>query len=233
MMRARDFTALKEQVRLFAGLSDDLLADLLEEAVTQLVPARAQVIEEGRLPSHLFLLLEGAVELYGSVGEREASIAILEPGSCFILAAVIINTPQLMSARTLELSRLLVIPARLVRAAFAADEHLARAVAAELAGNFRTMVRQVRNQLLRTGVQRLANYLVSQCPSEEGPQALALAVQKKTLASMLGLEAPSLSRAFAALKQHGVGVDGRRISISDIARLKSIAKSSEAIDRSL
>jgi len=47
--------------------------------------------------------------------ERETAMAILREGAVFILAAVIHDTPNLMSARTLEQSRIIRIPVDNVR----------------------------------------------------------------------------------------------------------------------
>jgi CRP/FNR family transcriptional regulator, transcriptional activator FtrB len=86
-------------------------------------------------------------------------MAVLVPISSFILAASISDRPYLMSARTIEKSRIALIPSEDVRRAFADDREFATAIVMELAGGFRSAIRQAKDLKLRSSVERLANYL--------------------------------------------------------------------------
>jgi CRP/FNR family transcriptional activator FtrB len=59
----------------------------------------------------------------------------------FILAATIKNAPYLMSARTLEKSRIVLIPSQDVRAIFDVDGNFARAIVTELAQCYRSVIK--------------------------------------------------------------------------------------------
>ena len=59
----------------------------------------------------LHVLVDGLAELYTSVGDRDTTMRIVQPVRSFILAAVVTDLPYLMSARTLESSRVLLVPA--------------------------------------------------------------------------------------------------------------------------
>ena len=100
------------------------------------------------------------VEPFASANRREITIAIVEPVATFILAAAVKDAVYLMSARTLEPCRLLMIPSANVRDAFDTDPSFARAMAIEFSTQYREIVKALKNQKLRTGVERLANYLL-------------------------------------------------------------------------
>ena len=53
----------------------------------------------------------------------------------------------------------------------------AQAMIEELAGSYRFMVKTVKNQKLRTAVERLANYLLT-CRTQEGRLAFDLPIEK-------------------------------------------------------
>lgn len=93
------------------------------------------------------------------------------------------------------------------------------------------MVRAVKNQKLRSGVERLANHLVMLRASEPGAGAnVVLRHEKRVLASLLGMTPENLSRAFAALRKIGVGVSGAVVTISNINALRALAKPDPLID---
>ena len=99
----------------------------------------------------------------------------------------------------------------------------------ELAGSYRFMVKTVKNQKLRTAVERLANYLLTY-RTQEGRLAFDLPIEEQLLASLLGMTPESLSRAFGTLKAYGVEVDGTKVTLSNEKNLAALAKPTPFID---
>ena len=157
----------------------------------------------------LHVLIAGSVELYASWNGRETSLSTVRPVSTFILAASIRDAPYLMSARTLEKSRIALIPSEDVRAVFDLDGDFARAIVTELAQCYRSVVKTTKDLKLRTSLERLANYLLREQKRADGATAFDLPMDKKRLASLLGMTAENLSRAFKNLQGYGVA-DRRR-----------------------
>ena len=135
-----------------------------------------------------------------------------------------------MSARTLERCEILMIPGDAVRQAMAENVGFAMAVSRDLAGGFRSLVRTVKNQKLRSGVERLANYLIAAHAAQEGGASIKIPFEKRILASLLGMAPENLSRAFATLQRHGVAVQGALVTISNVAALRALAKPDPLID---
>ena len=120
---------------------------------------------------------------------RDTSLATVRPISTFILAATIKNAPYLMSARTLEKSRIVLIPSQDVRAIFDVDGNFARAIVTELAQCYRSVIKSQKDLKLRTSLERLANYLLRQQKRAGGGAAFDLDFEKRSLASVLGHDA--------------------------------------------
>jgi len=135
-----------------------------------------------------------------------------------------------MSARTLQRSKILLIPSQNVREAFEKDEAFARAIVSELAECYRAVVRDQKNLKLRTAVERLANRLLSLDAAQGGKGEILLPYDKKILASFLGMTAENLSRAFNTLAAYGVEVDGAAVRLRDIKALRTLAKPNSLID---
>lgn len=216
--------------RLFKSMADPHFAALLSVASLQRFPAQVVLIEELQSPESLHVVLEGAVELFCCHDHKETIIDVIRPISAFVLAAVMGELPYLASGRTQEASRILVIPAEVVRGLFGQDSGFARAIVRELAGGFRDMIKEVKNQRLRTSVERLANWILRQNLLHGGIGRFTLPHDKRTLALRLGMTPESLSRNLAALSRHGVVARGRTVVVKDVVALSAFARPSPSID---
>ncbi len=84
-------------------------------------------------------------------------------------------------------------------------------------------MRAEENQKLRKGSERLANWLLTVETAQGNHGAITLDIEKRVLASDLGMTPERLSRAFATLLPHGVANHGVRILITDQSALRSYA----------
>ncbi|MBN8196038.1 MULTISPECIES: helix-turn-helix domain-containing protein [Thalassospira] len=215
---------------LFADMSDESYAKLMRGAYLQTFPPHVDLITEGEEADFLHVLVLGSVDLFSSWNNRETSVSIVKPVSTFILAATIRDARYLMSARTMEKSRIVMIPSQDVREIFDLDAGFARAVVVELAACYRSVIKTTKNLKLRTALERLANYLLSRSKDHNGAQHFALDLEKRQLASVLGMTPENLSRAFKALQAYGVTVSGENVELSDITELEKFAKPTTLID---
>lgn len=229
-MRAHDTDRVKS-LPLFSRLAPDLFGELTAGAHLQRFPTGTLLLLEGDPVDFLYVLLDGQVELHGTWNDKETVLSILRPVSTFILAAVVLDADALMSARVLERSEILMIPGEAIRKSMLEDGSFAMAVSRDLAGGYRGMVRAVKNQKLRSGVERLANYLVTLHATDAAAGAtIRLPHEKRVLASLLGMTPENLSRAFAALHDYGVSVHGALVTLAAPATLRGLAKPDPLID---
>ncbi|TVP96041.1 MAG: transcriptional regulator [Roseinatronobacter sp.] len=215
---------------LFSGMEDEHFSSLMRGAYVQNFPPQIELITEGEPCDFLHIVVSGSVDLFSTWNGRETSMATVRPVSTFILAATIRDAPYLMSARTLEKSRIALIPSQDVRAVFDADSNFARSVVMELAQCYRTVIKTQKDLKLRSSLERLANYLLRHQKRCGGGDEFELALEKRRLASVLGMTPENLSRAFKGLQPYGVQVDGMRIRISDQVDLERFAKPDPLID---
>ena len=215
---------------LFSGMHDKHFETLIAGGYLQRLPQRTVLAHEGERPGFLYVLVDGAIEFFSSRGGRETTLSFLRPPAAFILAAVVLDQLYLKSARTLETSTVVLIPADTVREIFAADPAFARAVVSELAFRYRGVVKDLKNQRLRTGVERLANWLLAHDEQVGRPGTFKLPIEKKALAGLLGMRPENLSRSFAELAELGVRVNGPTVTIRDRDALTSFARPDRLID---
>jgi CRP/FNR family transcriptional regulator, transcriptional activator FtrB len=228
-MRDEDTVEIR-QLALFREMAEENFAAMMRGTYLQTFPPRVTIIEEGDTADFLPVLIEGSVELYARWEGRQTTIELLSPVTTMVLAATISNRCYLMSGRTLSKSRIALVPSEDVRHAFDVDRAFAAAIVTELAMSFRGAVRHVKNLKLRNGAERLANLLLRESAAAGGATEFELPVEKRLLASLLGMTPENLSRAFAKLRRHGVEVDGARILLRSRAELQRVARPSDRID---
>jgi CRP/FNR family transcriptional activator FtrB len=230
-MRPNDIDLIRD-LPLFRQMAVAHFDALLSAALLQKFPMRTTLIRAGELPDFLHVLVDGTVELYANWDQRETTIDIIHPVTTFILAAVIRDEVYLKSARTLTAAQILLIPAGAVRDVFGRDAAFARAIVNELAARYRSVVRVLKDQKLRTGSERLANWILDEDRLQGGTGRIVLAHDKRTLSARLGMTPENLSRNLAGLVAHGVTRAGREIVISDRAALQRQARPDPLIDGS-
>ena len=231
---------------LFATLSAAVLERVKAQSFIQSQPVDAILFEQGQTAQFLHVILSGRVALVGSsttasdpdhpaahngaepspvlapAGDREAIIEIFGTGDVVTIAAVLLNLPYMMSARVIAPTRIAYIPAPVIRHCLDHDAGFAKEVALMLARHWRLLSRQLKDQKLRSGTQRLGAYLLTLSDGRTSGRAeIEMPMDRRTLASWLGMSAENLSRALAQLKPVGLQVSGRHAQIDDIARIRA------------
>lgn len=228
-MRNEDKPEIRK-LTLFRDMSTENFDTLLQGAYAHVFPAQLELIRQGEPADFLHIVMEGTVELFSGWRDRETTMAVVRPVSSFILAACIKDAPYLMSARTVEKSRIIMIPAKDLRGTFRLDPEFAMSTITELANCYRSVVRQTKNLKLRTSRERVAAYILNQSRHPGNAVSFLLPVEKRLLASYLGMTPENFSRAIKSLRSDGVAMDGMRIIITNLNSLQAVAGPDALID---
>ena len=216
-MKSGDSLLLR-RTRLLSGVAETTMARIEAEASVQVLGAGSLLFEQGERPRQAQIVLHGGVALIGSLEKSEIVVEFFGDGEILLAAAVILDLPYLVGARTTEESRIASIPASTFRMLLHGDRRLAVAMTEEMARHWRTLVRQIKDLKLRSASQRLAAYLLAN--GGPGRTAVKITIEKQVLASRLGMTPASLSRAFRELKTLGVRAGGNQITLGDPEALR-------------
>lgn len=228
-MPSKRFESIRNQP-LFAGLEDPSFEALMRGAFVQNFPPNMVMISEGEDADFLYIVQSGCVELFSTWENHETSVTTLYEDSTFILAATITDRQNLMGARTLQKSGIIMIPSENVRTIFRSDPIFAQSIVEELSRCYRATIKNMKNLKLRTSIERVANYLLKQHHRRGDVLEYQLPIEKRRLASYLGMTPENLSRAFGNLKPYGVAVSGQTITITNLQKLTDFAKPDRLID---
>ena len=148
-----DITRMRS-IELFSHVSDAHFRKLLRAASLREFAPRAVLFREGQRPSVLYTLLEGSVELFSQHHDRRCTIAVLRGVKPCVLTSIMQDRNP-MSARTLEESQLLTIPARLIHEMIETDPGFTAAASHELARDCREVTEDFKTERLTTAIERL------------------------------------------------------------------------------
>ena len=221
-MRTTDMPLIRRS-RLFSQVGEPDLAAMLAACFVQTLPASATLCRQGEKAEFLHIVLSGRVGLFGSAGHEEALVEFFGAGDAFIVPAVVLDAPYLLTARMLEEGRILMWPAAAFRAQVRATGALAYGAVLLLSGYWRTLIGQIKDLKLLSAIERLSAFLLALAPRETGPVTVTLPGGRRLVAGRLGITPQSLSRAFAALRPLGISGGGRQVTIVDPARLREFA----------
>ena len=228
-MQSNDFAEIRD-LDLFRDISDEAFSRLTRGAYVKNFPPQIELISEGDSADFLHVVTAGMVELFCEWEDRKSTLATVSPVSTFILAATITDQIYLMSARTLQKSRILLLPSEDVRHVFETDSNFAKSIVRELAVCYRSVIRNTKNLKLRTSSERLANYLLKTSRLNGAVEEFELPIEKRRLAALLGMTPENLSRSITSLKPHGIEVDRNVVIIRDAAKLERYCRPTPLID---
>ena len=215
---------------LFREMMTPTFDSLMRIAYSQTFPPQLELIKQGEYADFLHVVIEGTVELHATSNGRPTVMGVVHPVTTLILAACVCDAPYLMSARTLERAKIILIPAADVRVALRHDSDFAMAAMRELAYGYRGFVRQAKNLKLRNSVERLAAYILNQSQQHGDAESIVLSVEKRRLASYLGMTPENLSRSIKTLEADCLSAQGMRLTITDRSRLMAIVSPDPLMD---
>lgn len=219
-------TAVTSSV-LLGHLPKDALDRMLEFSIRREFSHGEIIFLQGEPASAIFLILRGTVKLFRiSPGGAEAVVSIFGRSRSFGEAAALRDETYPVSAEAIADTELLQIDGKRLRRQILDDPNLGLSLLAASYVHLHGLVEQVERLKARSGVQRLAEFLVELAGADEadgGAVTLTLPYNKTLIAGELGLQPESLSRAFAKLRESGVQIEGNLARIDDLDRLRDLS----------
>ena len=212
------------RITVFRGLKAETVEHIVGPATAVMLKAHEPLFRQGDPATAFFIVIDGWVKLYRiTVSGEEAVIHILTKGESFAEAVAFTGIRFPASAEAVSEARVVRIPADHIVRCIRENPDIALAMVASTSQHLHHLVQQVEQLKAQSGVQRVAEFLVSLSPDDHGSCEIALPYDKVLIAARLGLKPESLSRAFAKLKALGVSVHASHVAIKDIGKLQQLA----------
>ncbi len=204
-------------VSLFQGLSEDNLQNLLSNSTVRAVEQGREIIQQGDEVNYLYFIVEGSVKtLRSSADGDEATIRMLKAGDTFMDAVIFMGGTSPIRATALKPSKLLMIPAQIIRQQVLRDGQLGENLLHIVTWHYKNAMQQIDSIVTKTPVERLGYYFLK-LHMDQNPDSLdiELPFQKSMIANHLGMKPETFSRALKKLKEMGIDVDHEKISMRE------------------
>ncbi len=221
-INVRDFLS---NLPLFRELSADEIARMAAGSVEIDAPRGTVLVQRGEPCRGFHIVIYGQVKLaLQAPGGGEKVVELIGPGMSFGEPVMFLDKPYMVSATTLADSLLLHVAREAVYAEIARDPGFARRIIAGLSLRLHHLIGDLEAVSLHSGTQRVIGYLLRDESALNGVNSLCvtLPAKKGVIASRLNLSHEHFSRILHELIEAGlIEVDGPRVTIPDIARLRS------------
>jgi CRP-like cAMP-binding protein len=205
---------------LFAGLDQERLRVLLEQALIRRFERDAILFLQDEPATRFYIVLEGWVRLYRETADgQESTIGVFARGESFAEAAIFQSRAYPVNGVVIDDARLLVIPAEPFVRQLRADPELCLNMMASMSLHLRRLVQQIEQLTVRSSTERLADFLLKLAVAGDSP-TIELPWDKAQVAARLGMQPETLSRALAKLRRLGVESQGSRITIGNFDVLR-------------
>jgi len=225
--------AVLRQTPLFANLSEAEMRALRARVTSRQIQKGELLFNEGDACSGLFLVARGKVRIFKlSPGGREQVLAIEGPGSSFAELPVFDGGNYPASAMAIEETEILFISRKDFQNFCREHPEVALKVIAVVGSRLRRLVGIIEELSFTTVRQRLIAVILKLAhtkgtTTKEGIQ-IELPKSHQELAAEMGTVRELVSRNLSRLQAEGfLEVEGRRIVVKDLERLRSELESSD------
>jgi CRP/FNR family transcriptional regulator, transcriptional activator FtrB len=204
-----------------AAVPNPTLDALADHAMLHRMPPGSVLFDQNETPAFAMLLLDGSIELLGVRGNEVTLVEFMRAPDLLLPAAVLNRQPYLLRARVLDAARLVMIQAEAFRQAVASDHALCLAALACQAAQFRRQAKHAKNLQLRSAEERVGCYLLQLVEGLAPGRPARLPLEKRLIASHLGITRETFSRTLAIVARHGLRVDGDLVTITNPAAARA------------
>lgn len=212
------------RIAVFRGLRSETVEHIIEPATAVMLRPHEWLFRQGDPATAFFILVDGWMKLYRiTPSGDETVIHTLTNGDSFAEAVAFTGSRYPATAEAVTDARVARVPADHVVRCIRESPDIALAMIASTSQHLHHLVQQVEQLKAQSGVQRVAEFLASLAPDQQGPCTIKLPYDKVLIAARLGLTPESLSRAFARLRSVGVMIDASHVSVRDVEKLRQLA----------
>ena len=229
-----DDAALKREslkdIPLFSELNIEQIRQITSISSLEKHPKNNIIFLEGNQYRGFYIMLKGSVKIYKTSPEgKEVILHIIKPPYPFADVPLFEGGSYPANAQALEDSTILFIPKNEFMELILKNPTVSLKISAGFAKRLRLMSKQMEDITLKEVSNRLAKYIldeVKRTGTDRLPEPFVkLTISKSTIASLLGTITETLSRTFKKLQNENIiRMDGKKIFVSDLSRLKELAK---------
>lgn len=208
---------------MFSDAKESTLRALVPNCIFQSFSAGITINKTGQVPAYIYCLRSGSVEGWARLNDAETILASTSAPMVFEVATAIQNHASVLAIVTREQCETIAIETSAFLQAIHDDQAVCHAALVHASQINLMMIDRLLDHKLRTAEERLGRWILNQMTHSGNSATVEIGFSKRALAYELGMSPANLSRLFAVLRENGVEVKGKSMTISDIDKLKRLA----------
>lgn len=219
-MKQEEFSHVRDHV-LFRGLSDDDVQAILSGAAIKTYPKGYVLFSREEPVDYFYFVFDGWVKVFReTIDGGEAIIGIFTRGETLAEAMAFIGGNYPASAEVVEEARVLPIRSANFVRYLKENPGVGLTMLSSLSQRMHHLVGEIESLKTQTASQRVANFLLHLCKTNDGEARVLLPYDKSVISARLGIQPESLSRILSRLRKYGVSTEREQVIISDVALLE-------------
>jgi CRP-like cAMP-binding protein len=214
------------RITVFIGLKPEIAERVIASGSVVTLTRGETLFRQGDRATAFFIVVDGWVKLYRTTfSGEEVVLDVLTKAESVAVAAALSGDCYAATAAAVSDACVVRIPAERVVRCIRKMPEIAVSMAASTLQHIDRLTQQIEQLKAQSTVPRVAAFLASLCPVDDGPCMIALPYAKALIAARLGMKPESLSRVFFKLKSVGVQVYASQFAVRDVGRLRQLAAS--------
>ena len=211
---------------LMAPFSDEQLDSLAAESFVVSLSRGELLFEEGTTSAHFYIVRSGRIHIARRSPEgTELGLSVVDGGGTIGDLSVMDGLARSATAESIDDAEVIAVPADRIRSLLTSSPEALMSVVEELASIVRRLTGTQSDLVFLDLPRRLAKLLLTYIPEwrhDANQVSVELPMSQAGIATQLGVARQSLNTALRTLTRDGrITVDGRRVTLTDVAALKS------------
>jgi len=218
----KNIIEILKHTSLFENCDDDIMSSFSAQSTFQSFE-KGQVLFLHEEPAkRFFIIINGWVKLFRETLEgTQAVVDILSDNHIFGETSIFQNDTYPYSAEAVEPTKVLSLPLNLLKSEIEINPKIASSMLSSMAKFRRQQDQELEHRALQNAPQRIGCFLLRLTnQNDTGAVKIHLPYDKSLVASRLGMQPETFSRALAKLKDAtGMEINGSTIELGDIKQL--------------
>jgi CRP/FNR family transcriptional regulator, dissimilatory nitrate respiration regulator len=202
----------------FAGLTAEEKDALLKDGQVRSYRRRQVIFRQGDPLANFYLIYSGTVQLFRETPDgREVTLDILTAGDVACITEIFeLSGVYAANAVAVKEAVVMALPKRWLLETAQKNGVFALGLLSAISSQSRAVEVDAEHQATMSAPQLVACFLQHLCAAHDfNPLGFDLPVSKSLIASRLGMEIETLSRALPALRKFGITVKGKQVMFQD------------------
>ncbi len=195
-------------------MTSNNLVDIWENAIIETYEPEQIIAQQGDMPQGFYVLITGTLRTTRiSESGKQITINLFNSGDMCLEDSLILQTPITINLQAVQPSTVLFVPKSFVSKQLDNNDILAMRLLKSMAINYRATIQHIDVLSIKSPVQRVGYYFLSEYLKKGTPNIFTLPFKKQDVANYLGITPETFSRVIKKIEPMGIAIDNNTVYV--------------------